>query len=85
LIPSLVVFGKVLIPTVVTTCYPSEIFVQIMKITSNKYISYLTRITWVMKLKRLTQVVLWLAFLLSHNVNPILAIVVLNPNYTTCI
>jgi hypothetical protein len=73
LIARLVVLRKVVIPIFTATCYPSGIFVQIIKIASNKYISYLTRITWGMELKRLTQVVLRLALLLSHNVNPILA------------
>jgi hypothetical protein len=73
LITRLVVLGKVVIPIVMVTYYPSRIFVQIMKIASNKYISYLTRIRWGMKLKRLTQVVLRLAFLLGHKVNPKLA------------
>ena len=41
---SLVVLRKIIIP--IAICYPSGIFIQIIKINKHKYISYLTRITW---------------------------------------
>ena len=41
---SLVVLRKIIIPKAI--CYPSRIFIQVMKINKRKYIAYLTIITW---------------------------------------
>ena len=48
---SLVVLGKIIIPEAI--CYPSGIFIQMMKINKHKYMSYSTSVTRFMRLKRL--------------------------------
>ena len=41
---SLVILRKVVIT--ITICYPSRIFIQIIKINKRKYASYSTSVTW---------------------------------------
>ena len=52
LITSLVILKEIIIT--IAICYPSGIFIQIMKINKRKYVSYSTSVTWgFMRLKRL--------------------------------